>query len=120
MLRWSSRDILFEIVDDMTDDPVVTVRVGTPAGSLTFVAEPVVMGTTLLLRGTHVQDGLPNKVGAGNLVLIAQALMEGMGFDGLVVEGAIRTTGANPGRRPRIMRFARRFKPSGRADAAGS
>jgi hypothetical protein len=119
-MLWSGADISFEIVDDMTDDPVVTVRVTTPVGVLMFAAEPVVMGRTLLLRGTHVQDGRPNLVGASNLGVIAQALMEGMGFDELVVEGAVRTTGANPGRRPRLMRFARRSHGSASADAAGS
>lgn len=104
---WSVRDIGFDIVNDMTDDPVVTLRVSTPAGLLTFTAEPEAAGATLVLRGTHVQDASANAIGVGNLMLIAQAVMEGMGFDGLVVEGAVRTTGANPGRRPRTFRFVR-------------
>lgn len=108
---WAVGDISFELVDDMTDDPVVTLLVATPVGRLMFVAEPVERGGTLVLRGTHVQDARPNAVGTANLMVIAQALMERMGFDGLEVEGAIRTTGANPGRRPRVFRFARRVRP---------
>lgn len=115
---WSTDDVSFEIVDDMTSDPVVTVTVLTPGGALRFMAEPEVRDRTLVLHGTHVQGASANAVGAGNLRVLAQALMEGMDFDGLVVEGAIRTTGANPGRRPRILRFARnvRAPPASRQD----
>ncbi|MEO8716329.1 MAG: hypothetical protein ABI369_15090 [Acetobacteraceae bacterium] len=109
---WSTADISFEMVDDMTSDPVVTVTVSTPGGTLRFMAEPEVQGSTLVLRRAHAQGARANAVGAGNLLVVAQALMERMDFDGLVVEGAIRTTGANPGRRPRIHRFARRVRPS--------
>jgi hypothetical protein len=109
---WAVPGISFEIVNDMTDDPVVTLLITTPAGLLTVTAEPVTQGTILVLRGTHMQDATPNAVGAGNLMVIARALMERMGFDGLVVEGALRTTGANPGRRPRVLRFSRRFRPA--------
>ena len=113
---WDVADIAFEIVDDMSDDPVVTLRIATPAGPLTFMAEPAMQGTTLRLTRAHVQDAAPNTVGAGNLLVIARAVMEGMDLDGLVVEGALRTTGANPGHRPRALRFTRRVRP---APAAG-
>ena len=113
---WGVADISFEIVDDMSDDPVVTLRIATPVGSLTFMAEPVMQGTILLLTRTHVQGAASNMIGAGNLLVIAQTVMEGMDLDGLVVEGALRTTGANPGHRPRVLRFTRRVRP---APAAG-
>jgi NADH dehydrogenase FAD-containing subunit len=109
---WDVADISFEIVSDMTDDPVVTLLVQTPAGQLTFTAEPVENGDTLVARGTHVQDASTNAIGTANLMVIAQALMERMGYDGLVVEGALRTTGANPGRRPRPIRFTRHVRPA--------
>jgi len=117
---WSIPEISFEMVDDMTDDPVVTLVAITPAGRLTFVAELVKRETILVLRGTHVQDADPNAIGAANLMVIAQALMEGMGFDGLDVEGAVRTTGANPGHRPRAFRFTRRVRLAPASRWAGS
>ena len=107
---WAVADISFEIVDDMTYDPVVTLSVETPAGVLKFMAEPIQQGNTLILQGTHVQGLSPNAIGAGNLMVMAQAVMERMELDGLVVEGALRTTGANPGHRPRVLRFARRLR----------
>lgn len=110
---WSIEDISFEIVDDMTDSPVVTLLVTTPIGELAFVAEPVTEddGKTLRLRGTHVQGAHRGAVGVSNLSLIAQAVMGGMAFDELVVEGAVRTSGARPGHRPRDFRFSRRLFP---------
>lgn len=107
---WSTRDIAFEIIDDMTSHPVVTVLVATPDGTLTFMAEPEQQGTTLILHAAHAQDGWANAVGHGNLMVPAQAVMERMELDGPVVEGALRTTGANPGRRPCPIRFTRRVR----------
>ena len=104
---WSAEDISFEIVSDMSDDPVVTLLVHTPAGRLRFIGEPVERDGILIARSTHVQDATANAIGSANLMVIAQALMEGMDYDGLIVEGALRTTGANPGRRPRPLRFTR-------------
>lgn len=114
---WDVASITFEIVADMTDDPVVMLLVDTPAGRLSFVAEPVMEKAstgreTLVLRGTHVQGLSRNEVGTANLRVMAQAVMEGMDCDELVVEGAVRTTGAGPGRQPRPMRFPRRVRPT--------
>jgi hypothetical protein len=108
---WRIEDISFELVDDMTSDPVVTAVVVTPAGRLIFMAEPRIAGLILELRGTHVHGAQRNAVGAGNLLMLAQAVMERMGYDGIVVKGALRTTGANPGHRPRDLRFTRRARP---------
>ncbi|NPD69771.1 hypothetical protein HN018_28335 (plasmid) [Lichenicola cladoniae] len=105
---WAIEDISFEMVNDMTDDPVMTLVVKTPVGALVFTAEPVAQGSILILQGTHVQGAHKGAVGGQNLGVIAQAVMKGMGFDGLVVEGAVRTTGARPGRRPRDIRYTRR------------
>jgi hypothetical protein len=117
---WDIDDISFEIVNDMTDDPVVTVLVMTPAGRLTFTGEPMEQGDTLIVRRIHVQDASPNAIGPANLMVIAQALMEGIGYDGLVVEGAVRTTGANPGHRPRRFRFTRHIRPAPAPRARGT
>ncbi len=56
------------------------------------MAELVQRGATLVVRGAHVQDAHPDAVGAANLMVIAQALMEGTELDGRDVEGAVRTT----------------------------
>ena len=119
MLMWVADDISFEIVDDMTDDPVLTLRVLTPAGQLTFMGEPVIEGRVMVAKAVHVQDGTPNSVGAGSLLVLARVLMERMELDEFVVEGALRTTGANPGRRPRAFRFSRRVRSAPAAEPCG-
>jgi hypothetical protein len=108
---WRAEDISFDFVDELTSDPVVTVLVSTPGGTLTFMAEPSTQGTTLVLRAVHAQDAHPNAVGAANLRIVARALMERLDIDGLFIEGAVRTSGANPGRRPRPIRFTRILRP---------
>jgi hypothetical protein len=92
---------------------VVTVAFATPVGLSWMMAEPAVDGTILVLKGLHMHgDGEvgPNAVGPGSLRVLADAVMERMGFDGIVVEGAVRTTGANPDHRPGRVRFARRVR----------
>ena len=76
MTLWMVRDISFDFVDDLTDDPVVTLRIFTPVGPLTFMAQPVMVGMILVLKGLHAQDSAANAVGPGNLMMIAQAVME--------------------------------------------
>ena len=84
----------------MTDDPIVTLRIFTPVGPLTFMAQPAMIGMTMVLKGLHAQDSAANAVGPGNSMVIAHAAMEGMDLDGPVIDGAVRSTGANPGHRP--------------------
>jgi hypothetical protein len=107
---WDPAQIAFDLVEDMTADPVVTVNVSTPAGVLKVMAEPERVGRTLVLHGLHMQDLVPNVVGAANLIVLADVVMQRMDVDELVVEGGLRTTGANPGRRPRVLRFTRRVR----------
>ena len=49
-------DITFDFVDDVTSDPVVTIAVFTPAGTIKFMAEPAMAGRTLTLHGLPVQN----------------------------------------------------------------
>jgi hypothetical protein len=105
---WSPDAISFDIIADVTSHPVVTVAVTTPIGRLVFMGEPVIAGGRMVVRAVHVQGAAPRSVGWPRLRMIAAAVLEGMGLDELVVEGAVRTTGACPGRRPRPLRFTRR------------
>ena len=109
---WNPADLSFDMVDDLTSDPVITIRMETPIRRLSLTAEPKMDGATLILRGLHVQGASANKIGAANLMVLARTVMERMDIDRLVVEGALRTTGANPGHRPSILRFSRRLCPA--------
>ena len=101
-------DIQFDLVADITDHPVVAVRVMTPLGEMMIMAELSEVGSTLKMVGTHMHSNAkPNTFGHRVLMQVADVAMERMGYDEIVVEGAARTTGANPGRRPRPLRFTR-------------
>jgi hypothetical protein len=114
-MAWRTAEIGFRLFDDLTSESVVTVEIATPAGVLLAMAEPEERGKALILHGFHMQATRgANSVGPGNLRLLADIVMERMGYDEIVIEGAVRTSGANPGHRPRPRRFTRRpLAPSG-------
>lgn len=109
---WTPEQITFEVIAEMTHHPVVTLEVQTPIGPLWFMGEPVLVGRVMTARMVHAQGATPRSVGWVNLRAVADAVMVRMDLDGLVIEGAVRTTGACPGRRPRPLRFAPRRAPA--------
>lgn len=112
-MRWRGADIEIIVDDDGTDDPVVTAAIETPAGALMAMAGVRRVGRSLELEGFHMHGASvgPNALGAANLKRLAQAVMEKIDVDEIVVRGATRTSGANPGRRPREWRFTRASEP---------
>lgn len=115
MTLWTASEITFELLDDLSDDPVVTLRIGTPAGVLLAMAIPEADGNRLILRSAHIngegQGFGSGHVGMANLLVIGNAFVERFEYDELVVEGAVRTSGRRNGHRPRALRFTRRGAP---------
>ena len=109
---WAPGDIKFDDIDyDATDHPVVTIRMATPVGLIELMAEIAGDRQSLRLQRLHVQSVVePNEIGHANWRLVATMVMEVMDYDEIIVEGAVRTTGASPGRRPRQIRFTRRVR----------
>lgn len=107
---WSADDIRFTLLDDLSVGPVATVEIGTPNGILLVMGEPRAEARSLIVSGVHMHGtGIgPNGVGPRNLRVIVDALLREMDYDDVVLEGAVRTSGANPNRRPRPIRFTRR------------
>ena len=68
---WRARDIAIIFDDDQTDDPVVTVKISTPAGTIMAMAERLAApdARTLLLRRVHVHavDHAAGQFGLGSL-----------------------------------------------------
>ncbi len=108
-MTWDRSDITFRGFDpDATEGDVVTITLGTPTGDVQIMAELDIEGRTLVLRNAHVDsNGGPWSVGIANLRMMASVVLEWMDCDEARIEGATRTTGANPGRTPRPFGFRR-------------
>jgi hypothetical protein len=101
-----------EVVDPDSSGDLPTARVKTPAGRIEIMAVFEFQSRTILAREAHIQsDAGPNAFGAHTLRRIVSVLLEQLDHDHLVVEGAVRTTGAGPGRRPGRLRFSRNPRP---------
>lgn len=112
---WGAARIAIVLVADDTDDPVVTAEIVTPAGTLRAMAEPEWVDRLLILHGYHMhgENVGPNEFGWRQLRWLADAVMEILDVDEIRIEGEVRTSGANPGHRPRPLRFARKIRPQG-------
>ena len=106
---WQPHDINFlGISDDASQGDVVTIRIGTPVGVVWLMGEISIQGRLLIVSGLHMHsEGGPNAVGIRNLRLMARLVLERLDCDEARIEGAVRTTGANPNHRPRPIRIAR-------------
>jgi hypothetical protein len=102
---WSESDVRVEIEE--TEGRTAIVAVHTPAGTLELVAELELVEGILWIRNAHIQGLSPGALGRAGLNAVARKFLEEAGARALVVEGAARTTGARPDRRPRPFRFPR-------------
>jgi hypothetical protein len=107
---WTKDDLVIEIDDPLTDDPIVTATIRTPDGDLMVMAEVLVNDKTLSLRDLHlhgVNIG-PLEYGYRRLRALVAGVMDTLEkYDAIVVQGAVRTSGAGKGHRPRPIRFSR-------------
>jgi hypothetical protein len=113
-IKWLRDSVNFHFAADGTNHPVCTVKIQTPGGTILVMFEPEEIAGTLYLRGFHIQgeDISMNELGPSRLRNLTTVAIEELGYDGIVIEVAIRTTGAGRGRRPRLVRFTRcRFTP---------
>jgi hypothetical protein len=106
---------MIEIIREQSDENIVVARVAATAGTILVMAEVELSGRSLILSGVHIQgdDVKANEIGVAGLRHMIQEAMEELGVDEIVIVGAIRTTGANPGRAPRPLRFARKIPAPG-------
>jgi hypothetical protein len=106
---------MIEIIRDQSDENIVVARVATTLGTILVMAEVELSGRSLILSGVHIQgdDVKPNEVGVAGLRRMIHEAMEELGVDEIVIVGAVRTTGANPGRAPRPLRFTRKIPAPG-------
>ncbi len=106
---FSRIDIRIDV--DATDDPIVTVDIVTTIGVLSTMGVVMLNERSLTIEGTHVAGLTPGRLGAAGLRRLMQKVMESLDVDEIIVAGAVRTTGARPGHRPRPLRFSRKAAP---------
>jgi hypothetical protein len=112
---WTADEIQIELEDELTDGQIVTARITTPAGALLVMAEVEQQGRELLLDRLHMHGETlrPNQLGPHRLRQIANALIEWMDLDAVIIKGATRTSGARRDNFPRPLRFTRKLHSSG-------
>jgi hypothetical protein len=94
--------VAVRLVDDESDGDIVTVDFEMTTGSLRIMAEVHAVGRTV-----HASAFRPR-----SLPWTCALDWLGDDYDELVIKGAVRTSGANPGRRPGDLRFTRRVRPA--------
>lgn len=111
--------VTIRFLDRNSEGDIVTVEFNTPIGSVEVMAEAHLVGRTAYASGLHIHsnDRSKNAFGWVQLRAFARAALDLLGDDyvELVIRGAVRTSGASPGRRPGDLRFTRRLHPA--ADA---
>lgn len=104
-------DVLLE--DDLSEHPVITLRVVLSGGTLLLMAELIEVERKAIARNLHVTiesgDLRRNMLGAGVVRGLARRLMEMHGYDEFIVEGGLRERGEGGLHRPRPLRFARKL-----------
>ncbi|BDA83842.1 hypothetical protein Sa4125_13840 [Aureimonas sp. SA4125] len=105
-------EIEISIDDHLSEDPIFLIQVITPLGTLDLMAEVRVLPRSIEVHGLHVGGNAETRWGWSTLRRIGRLIAERLDVDEINLHGAIRTTGANPGRRPRSWRIARASEPS--------
>jgi hypothetical protein len=99
-------------------DSVVLARVETSVGTLDVLTEVTLIERKLVLSRLHVYgvNVDPNALGLVRVRHLVQEIMEDLDVDEITIEGAVRVTGAGPGRTPRRLRFTRKVSPDEQAE----
>jgi hypothetical protein len=105
-----------EIVRELSERAIATAKVETSVGVLMVMAEVLLDGRRLVLHGLHLHGANVgvNELGIVGLRRMVREVMEELDVDEIVIRGSVRTTGSNPGRAPRELRFAREVLPAKR------
>lgn len=97
----------WDIEGDDAEGYVITFEFETPDGLIRIMAdaEDDERRSILYLLNAHIEGPGANRAGISNLRMLAALVLERSGYGTVKVEGATRTTGANPGRKPRGLWF---------------
>ena len=112
-VRWRADDLRIVLLDEVSEGDIVASEDTVGNATLRIMGEIRRAGQNLAVEGVHISSsGLdPNELGFAKLRRISQAIMELGNCDEILVEGAVRTTGAHPGHRRGVLRFTRNRRP---------
>lgn len=100
---WDSLAIVVNLEDG--DGDVAIVQIDTPAGAIKIAGSLFWEGRVLYVKDAHIEGLHPGALGRAGLNAIARKLLEEADVEKIVIAGSVRTTGRNPGRRPKVFRF---------------
>jgi hypothetical protein len=106
--------ITIDLIGDQSEGSIVTAAIKTAAGTIKVMAEVILEDPCLILRRFHIEgvDVGVNDIRPAGLRRMVQEVMEELDVQEIIMEGSRRTTGANPGRTPRRLRFTRKVSPA--------
>lgn len=85
------------------DEDVMEVLIRASSGDVTVMAGFGMEGGTLVLRDLHIEGPGAGTLSPARLRSFARELGRQEGAEKVIVQGAKRTTGANPGHHPRVI-----------------
>jgi hypothetical protein len=103
LYMWDSGAIGISLED--ADDDVAIVRIDTPAGTIKIAGAVFWNDSVLYVKEAHIEGLYPGALGRAGLNAIGRKLLEEANVEKIVIAGSVRTTGRNPGRRPKVFRF---------------
>lgn len=102
---WPLDQITIEIEE--AEGPEMIVVIGTPVGAMRLMGEVKVVDDVLTIHDAHVDGLFPGALTRAGLNALGIKILEIANVRSLVLQGGSRTTGRNPGRAPRRIRFPR-------------
>ncbi len=113
-MAWTIADLTWLGIDEAASGgDVITITIGTPLGQVQIMGEAAFemrgSRSQLIVRRAHIHsDSGSNTIGVANLHTVAELILQKVDCDEARIEGAPRTSGANPGHTPRPLRYTRR------------
>jgi hypothetical protein len=98
-------DGLIKVFLEDGEGDVAIVRIDTPAGVIKIAGSLLWDGAVLYVNEAHIEGLYPGALGREGLNAIGCKLLEEANVEKIVIAGSVRTTGRNPGRRPKVFRF---------------
>jgi len=102
-------DILLDV--DGSEDPYLIFDVATSDGVLQIMGEFIVSESHIVVKGMHLGGDPSIKWGWSKLRALGRTIAEKLDVDYIEIHGAVRTTGANPGRHSSPVRLSGAPKP---------